>query len=156
MSDSKVVTTIKGGTEYDAPWVVVHADSANEARDILGELEASGLFTDVGRLSGMLQAQYRMGKHTGATPVDAPQAPPQQSWGSQGTQQYQQPPQAPQQPQQGGWQGQQQQGANPADNKQCIHGPMVFRQAGIAKRTGQPYAAFWGCGSNVKGCKPIN
>lgn len=164
MSDtSKLSITLKGGTGFDAPWIVLHPDTVNEARDLLGEIEASGLAADVARVANGLTIQAALGKELGARPVDAPQAPafphpqpaqaPQGSWSGQGTQQYapapQQPAQAPQQ-----WGNRPE--ANPADAKHCIHGPMNFRPAGISKRTNQPYSAFWGCGSNVKGCKPIN
>jgi hypothetical protein len=154
--NAKITATIKGGKDFDAPWIVVHADTAAEARDILGEVEASGLLVDVGRVAKGLKAQHLMGAELGARPVDAPQTPaqaPAPSWGDTGTQQWQQAPQqAPQQQQ--GWGNRPE--ANPNDNKQCIHGPMTYRPAGISRRTNQPYAAFWACGSNVKGCKAIN
>ena len=150
--NAKITATLKGGKDFDAPWIVVHANTAAEARDILGEVEASGLLADMGRVGKALKAQHLMGAERGARPVDAPQQPAQGSWGQQGTQQsYGQP----QQPAQQGWQSNRPE-ANPNDNKQCIHGPMTYRPAGISRRTNQPYSAFWACGSNVKGCKAIN
>lgn len=157
--NGKVVVTLKGGKDFDAPWIVIHADNAAEARDLMGEVEQSGLLADVGRVAKGLKAQHLLGENLGARPVDAPgsypEPAPQGSWGAQGTQQF--APQQQQQPQQGGWGGAQQGGgANPGDNKSCIHGPMKFQPAGVSRRTGNAYAAFWACGSNVKGCKAIN
>lgn len=36
-SQSKIVTTLKGGSGYDAPWVVVHSDTPAEALDTLSD-----------------------------------------------------------------------------------------------------------------------
>lgn len=168
--------TLKGGAGYADPWVVIHADTVEQARDLIGGVEQSGLMADVGRVAGSLQAQVKLGSELGARPINAPQqqapaqatpqpaaAPqgqPQGAWSQQGSQQYPQQPQGGyQQPQQqGGWQGggQQRQGADPSENKHCVHGPMKFVQGGVAKRTGKPYPAFWGCTANVKGCQPVN
>lgn len=35
--DNKVVVTLKGGSGFDAPWIVVHAESVGEAKRILGD-----------------------------------------------------------------------------------------------------------------------
>ena len=34
-TNAKIVTTLKGGSGFDAPWIVVHADNAEEAVAIL-------------------------------------------------------------------------------------------------------------------------
>lgn len=44
MSDNaKVVITLKGGPEYDAPWLVIHGDTVQEAGDLLGEIRSKGV-----------------------------------------------------------------------------------------------------------------
>lgn len=35
-SDSKIVVTLKGGPGFEAPWIVVHADTVSDAIDTLG------------------------------------------------------------------------------------------------------------------------
>lgn len=152
MSDNaKITVTLKGGTGYDAPWIVVHADNANEARDLMGQIEGSGLLADAGRVGNALAVQAALGKDLGAKPMNAPQqtpqAPqqaPQGSWSAQGTQQYQQPPQQ-QAPQAQGPTG-------PTPN--CVHGPMRWVPAGTNK-SGRAYNAFWACSQNVRQCPKV-
>lgn len=36
-NQSKIVVTLKGGSGYDAPWVVVHADTPQDALDTLND-----------------------------------------------------------------------------------------------------------------------
>jgi hypothetical protein len=163
LTDPKITLSIKSGTGYDAGLIAIKTDTANEARDILGEIEASGLLVDIGRVAQAFASESAIGSTLGGRPVNAPQSAPQPQQAPQPPQGYGQPPQAPQgQPwTQGGGAAPAQQwgnspGANPADNKACIHGPMNYKPAGVSRRTNQPYSAFWACGSNVKGCKPVN
>lgn len=37
MNDGKIVITLKAGSGYDAPWIVVHASDVNEAGTILSD-----------------------------------------------------------------------------------------------------------------------
>lgn len=111
MADGKITATLKQGTGFDSPWVVVSAETAGEMRDRLGEIEASGLLVDVGRVAKAFANYGAVGGTLGARPVDAPaqapaQAPqqgqtaPQQQnpgWGNPPQQQpAQQPQSAPQ------------------------------------------------------------
>ena len=34
-NEGKVVVTLKGGRDFDAPWIVIHADDVSEANDLL-------------------------------------------------------------------------------------------------------------------------
>jgi len=46
-SEGKVVSTFKGGRDYDAPWVVVHADNVAESLAIINDKEFAELLTRV-------------------------------------------------------------------------------------------------------------
>jgi hypothetical protein len=120
MADGKITATLKAGTGFDAPWVVVSADTSGELRDRLGEIEQSGALVDVSRVAKAFQGYAAVGGTLGARPVDAPgsaqqqppaqapqgppqgaqQQPPAGSWGN-APQQPQQPPQQPAAPQGG-------------------------------------------------------
>nr|SBO90589.1 Phage protein [Nonomuraea gerenzanensis] len=41
--DGKVVITLKGGPGFEAPWIVIHAGSVDEAEDTLDEVYSKGL-----------------------------------------------------------------------------------------------------------------
>lgn len=41
---AEITVTLKGGPGYEAPWIVVKADSVNEISSILGELASVGAF----------------------------------------------------------------------------------------------------------------
>lgn len=63
-SQSKIVSTLKGGAGFEAPWIVVHSDSAQEALDTLNDPAMKELMEQV----------KKAGKYfsTGAAPASAP------------------------------------------------------------------------------------
>jgi hypothetical protein len=75
-SEGKIVSTFKGGRDYDAPWVVVHADNVTESLAIINDKEFAELLTRV-----QAAAQY----FAGQAPVPSPQTAQNTSQnGSQG------------------------------------------------------------------------
>lgn len=121
-NEGKVVATFKGGSGYDAPWVVVHADDVQDAlsqisgdnaalfKQLLDETAKVGKYfsgTGGGKPSGGGQSQQR-GKPAGAS--EAPDGKP----------------------------------------RYCDHGEMVFK-SGIGKSNGKPWRAFF-CPDNNKEC----
>lgn len=102
--EGKVVVTLKGGTGFDAPWIVIHAE---DAADALAQLD--------GTLAELMQKTAQVARYFHG-----------QLGGSK-------PPQAAPTPQSGGYNGGGQPGrpanANQAPNGQaeyCAHGAMVF------------------------------
>lgn len=45
-SEGKVVVTLKGGRDFDAPWIVIHADDLQDAYDQTGNAELLGGLMD--------------------------------------------------------------------------------------------------------------
>lgn len=112
-SDGKVVITFKGGRDFDAPWIVFHANGLQEAHDFVVD--------NVSMLATVMQktqeaAKYFAGKAAGKDPA-AEAAQPQRS-APQGSQE-----------------------APGGEKRFCDHGEMVFR-TGVAKATGKPYSLF--------------
>lgn len=124
LPEARLSLTFKPGS---APMVTARAQTVSEIKELLEEMNHSGVFADIGRIHAELGAAAQMGSKLGAQQVDSqptPQAPPQQAapqmpmgMPQQAPQQPNQPYQgqpawqqagAPQVPQQGGWQGQQQ------------------------------------------------
>ncbi|CAM4519090.1 hypothetical protein NONI108955_41210 [Nocardia ninae] len=110
--DGKVVVTLKGGRDFDAPWIVHHADSVAEAEQLVRDSRA------LMKLSQEAAAHFAglaPGKPApqGTEPAarSAPAAKPA----------YQQAP--------GG------------EGRHCKHGEMVFK-SGVAKNGGKPWSAF--------------
>jgi hypothetical protein len=68
--------TIKAGTEFDAPWLVVRADDAAQLELNLQIVESNTTFATLGRLAAKFGAQFRLGKGLGAASIDAPQSAP--------------------------------------------------------------------------------
>jgi hypothetical protein len=66
--------TIKAGTEFDAPWLVVRADDAAQLELNLQVVESNTTFATLGRLAAKFGAQFRLGKGLGAQSIDAPQS----------------------------------------------------------------------------------
>jgi hypothetical protein len=56
-SEGKIVSTFKGGRDYDAPWVVVHADSVTESLAVINDKDFAELLTRV-----QAAAQYFAGQ----------------------------------------------------------------------------------------------
>ncbi|MEO3857466.1 hypothetical protein [Acrocarpospora sp. B8E8] len=54
----KIVTTIKFGAGYDAPWVVIHADSIGDSDAILSEQATRDYFAKVGKAAGYAKNLY--------------------------------------------------------------------------------------------------
>lgn len=46
-SNEKVTLTFKAGTGFDAPWLVIHGDTVDEAGAILHEIRTRGIFQAV-------------------------------------------------------------------------------------------------------------
>lgn len=113
-SDGKVVLTFKGGRDFDAPWIVIHANGLQEAHDFVVGDNASLLAVVMDRVK--VASAHFAGK-----PAGAPAAPQ----GGQGERQA--PQQAAEAP--GG------------EKRFCSHGEMVFK-SGVAKATGKPYSLF--------------
>lgn len=112
-SDGKVVLTFKGGRDFDAPWIVVHANGLQEAHDFVVGDNAALLAVVMERVQTAAKHFASQGK-----PAPSPQA-------VQATTAA--PPQALNAP--GG------------ETRHCEHGEMVFR-SGVAKATGKPYQLF--------------
>lgn len=81
-SQAKIVTTLKGGTGYDAPWIVIHADTPQEAIDLLNDkvmkelIEKTRVVADF--FSQSEPAKKPAGKPAGASqpPEGSPACPP--------------------------------------------------------------------------------
>jgi hypothetical protein len=109
---TEAVGTIKGGTGFDSPWLVIHAadvndlrtqltDNADVVRDIMEALwAASKKFQSYGTVGKVLKESHP----TSAAPVGADAAPN-------------------------------------GETRSCKHGQMVYK-AGVAKASGKPYRLF--------------
>ncbi|AVJ50796.1 hypothetical protein SEA_OLANP_52 [Mycobacterium phage OlanP] len=119
-SEGKVVLTFKGGTGFDAPWIVIHAESLQDAYEqMVGENGAllGELFT---RVQNAGQAFAKL----------APQPAGGGNGGSRGgsTQRQSNAPQAAQE-------------APNGEKRYCAHGEMKFK-SGVSKKNGKPYQMF--------------
>lgn len=81
-TEAAFTATIKAGTEFDAPWLVVRADDAAQLELNLQIVESNTTFATLGRLAQKFAAQFRLGKGLGAQSIDAPQSAPVYSGGS--------------------------------------------------------------------------
>jgi hypothetical protein len=126
-SDGKVVVTLKGGTGYDSPWIVIHAADVDDA---LAQLKDDAL-------GELIQRTAQVGKYFAESGKPAGQAAPQQQQAPQGR---------PGQPQ-----GSQQ--APNGEERYCAHGKRQFK-SGVNK-SGKPYKAFF-CSSQDRNnqCAP--
>lgn len=73
---NKIVVTLKGGSGYDAPWIVVHADDAQDALNTLNDesmKELVGLTQKVGESFAGLKKGGSVSQ--GGKPAAATQAP---------------------------------------------------------------------------------
>jgi hypothetical protein len=77
-SDGKVVLTFKGGSGYDSPWIVVHANDLDEALRYVTE--------DATKVIDLMTRVQQAGKHfAGLAPAGSPsQSAPQRSNAPQG------------------------------------------------------------------------
>lgn len=81
-TEAAFTATIKAGTEFDAPWLVVRADDAAQLELNLQVVESNTTFATLGRLAAKFAAQFRLGKGLDAKSVDAPQSAPQYGGGT--------------------------------------------------------------------------
>lgn len=96
-TEGKVTVTLKGGAGFDAPWIVVHADNAEDALEQLNDKALGALIARTKEV-----AAYFSGGNGNTT-------------------------QRPAQSQQQGQQRPPQQQAPNGETKTCQHGEMVFR-----------------------------
>lgn len=75
-TEAAYTATIKAGTEFDAPWLVVRADDAAQLELNLQTIESNTTFATLGRLAAKFAGQFRLGKGLGAQSIDAPQSAP--------------------------------------------------------------------------------
>ncbi|GGM45143.1 hypothetical protein GCM10012275_15250 [Longimycelium tulufanense] len=128
-TNGEVSVTLKGGSGYDAPWIVIKAPTVQAAREALD---------DENSLKALIDKTAAVGAYFSAKGGGTPR-PPKPATGSQpqGKPPYQQPP--------GG------------EQRYCRHaaelGPMVWR-SGISN-AGKPYAG-WYCPSRDRSdqCRP--
>ena len=113
VSDGKVVLTFKGGRDFDAPWIVIHANGLQEAHDFVVGDNASLLAT-------VMERVQTAGKHFAGKPaVSAP--------AEGGSQPQRSAPQASQE-------------APGGEKRFCDHGEMQFK-SGVSK-AGNSYRLF--------------
>lgn len=110
--NTELVVTLKGGTGYDDPWIVIHAkDAADASRQIGSELYKL-----------MAQTQEAAEKFRSYGPAKPAAAPRQSAPAAAASKPaYQQAP--------GG------------DARQCPHGEMQFK-SGVSQKTGKTWKAF--------------
>lgn len=70
MADGKIVVTLKAGTGYDAPWLVIGGDTTAEVHTVLEEAHAQDLFTAVGRAADALKRGVALGAGLGARTIE--------------------------------------------------------------------------------------
>lgn len=86
--DQKIVVTLKGGAGYDAPWIVVHAQNAEEAVQTLNDEHMTALLEATKTVAGKFNvggggapkrsaAPRQQGKPQGATQAPNGQTPPE-------------------------------------------------------------------------------
>lgn len=74
-NNNKIVVTLKGGSGYDAPWVVVHADTPDEAMSILHPEEIKPLLEAAQEAGKFFASKGSPAKSGGGKPAAASQAP---------------------------------------------------------------------------------
>lgn len=124
-TEGKVTVTLKGGEGFAAPWVVIHAENAQDALEQLNDKNMGELLKRVRQVSDFF--------------VQSGGNASQRQSQNQPAQQSQRPPQ--------------QQAPN-GETKTCQHGEMVFR-SGVSKASGKPYKGFFCPSSDRNDqCKP--
>lgn len=73
-SDGKVVTTIKGGRDFDEPWIVFHDDSIDDAIKNVTDYEKLGVLMDAAQKASKKFRDFRPSENKGTA-----QAAPQQA-----------------------------------------------------------------------------
>lgn len=117
-----VTVTFKAAQGYEAPWIVIHADSVTDAKNQIDTGDFAALAERTVAAAEFFRGAYNV-KH-GLASNEAPAQPqaPQQNRSQQGSPQTQ----APAAPQGGG--------------KQCIHGDMVFRSG---NKNGRAWSGYF-------------
>jgi len=80
MTESAVTVTLKAGAGYDAPWVVVRADTPAEATQYLTALGNQGVFAVAAEVAAEFAGVFTTSKGLGAAPVAVEPAPA--GWGN--------------------------------------------------------------------------
>ncbi|OBJ40268.1 hypothetical protein A5630_25290 [Mycolicibacterium mucogenicum] len=125
-SDGKVVLTFKGGSGFDAPWIVIHATDMDDALD-----QVSG--DNAGKLATVMERVQKAGKHfVSLGPAKAAGGSGGNSGGGNSGGGRSNAPQAAQE-------------APNGEERFCKHGAMVYK-TGISKKNGKAWKAFM-CGS---------
>ena len=114
-TSGEVVVTLKGGRDYDAPWIVLHAPTVAAANALMTS-ELADLMNRVKNAAATF---------SGASAGGAPAQPQAQQ--TQAPAQRQAPPGAKEAPN--------------GEERYCQHGKMEFK-SGTAKATGKPYELF--------------
>lgn len=108
-SDGKLVTTLKGGSSFTDPWIVLHAESLEETEEFFSKANAN-------RLAALMERVQNAGKHfvtLGGGPAPATSAPAQARSAV--------PAEA--------------QSAPDGDSRQCRHGEMQYKTGSKNGRT---------------------
>jgi hypothetical protein len=80
MTESAVTVTLKAGAGYDAPWVVVRADTPAEATQYLTALGNQGVFAVAAEVAAEFAGVFNTKKGLGGTPIAVEPAPT--GWGN--------------------------------------------------------------------------
>lgn len=81
-TENKIVTTLKAGAGYDAPWIVIHSDTLAEANQMVHDPELKELMDQVKKVGayfskGSAPAPANNGKPAGATQAPGGETPPE-------------------------------------------------------------------------------
>ena len=128
--EGKIVTTFKAGGGYDAPWIVVHAESVEESIGIMRSPQISELMSLVQQGAKQFAEGWE----------GAPAKPRYQGGGSSAPRQQGKPEAATQAPN--------------GETKQCDHGEMVFRSGRSAKGPWQGFFCPLPKEQKDQQCKP--
>lgn len=123
MADGKITATLKAGRDFDAPWIVIGAETAEELTALINAAGDAGLGAAVANAARGLQATYSVGSAMGpVTQVSStPTAPVQEA-----------APVAPVAPAQS---------VPPANGKTvCPHGQRTVYNG---SKNGRPYTAYF-------------
>lgn len=116
-AEGKVVVTFKGGTGFDAPWIVIHA---TDVQDAYNQVTGEGAVLLAKLMERTQVAAKHFASQSQAKPAAAAASGGNTSNAPQGAQQ-----------------------APGGEKRYCEHGEMEFK-SGVAKASGKPYSLF-GC-----------
>lgn len=75
-SQAKIVTTLKGGSGYNAPWVVIHSDTPEEALNVLKNEDIRELLDQAKKVGEYFGGASQAGpKNANSQPVASKQPP---------------------------------------------------------------------------------